>query len=1059
MHGIARANIRRREKFTIDELLADMSDPNQEGYADAMAANSTAACVVDGPSPNALQKIATFNVNGILQTERRLQLVRWANASGIGIVGVQETHLFGTGRCALTYERAGGTWELLASGVPKCKVRKSGVALLLSPLWARQLIEWDAVSDRIITARFTCKTGDISVVVGYAPHEKCPADEKEAFFHAIAQTIAKIGGARTFVLGDFNAQLRTSVERRHTIGAALDKWCSPTANTANPDHLHALGLAVTDSFHHQPHPSFVGYDGRIAFLDHILVPPSQRAGVTTVSVDPYAALDSDHRPVVATLKRLFAEERRSIPRPKPAPAIWLRNGGATRLELTSDPTNPTEGPNEKYERIIESVHQIYEAAPKERCHNNSWVRQGTLNLHTEADAFTVRTRYMRADDPRKPRTIRHSNTLRARAKVSSYHDHDAYWQKEAEYLDTYARDSNCHWLHERLSMLREPLLRDAPANISLDQWSAHFETLLNVRRDVTEATYPASPPDPLATPMASGALTREEFDTALLQLKNFKSGGKEGIVAEALKYGPDTLKDQLFDLTAHCIEHSVVPDKFLVAKLLPHYKGKGSRHECGNYRGLSLLPVTGKILARVIKNRLQPYLETQFHEAQAGFRQGRGVVDQIFVTRQLMRASRRHGTPLAMAFIDIEKAYDSVDRPMMLRLLRSYGVAEDCVKLVDALYQNSSAFVTTPGKDGTQFNIHTGVRQGCLLSCLLFDVIMDAITRRFLAECAVGGVSINAAREAIRCLLYADDVVLFAHTPEDIQVMLACWDRISYEYGLITSVKKTKIMFVAKPDDLVLPAFSIRDQPVEVVTSFRYLGVTLTSDAQMDTEISTRVSSAHNAWNKYKYTVFLNKHLSMRTRVMMFKVTIVTALLYGAEAWAPTKDQWNRLEVVYNTLIRKMLGVQWWQHKSTEDVLSIARLPPFERYLASRTLRWQGHVARMSPDRFPTYVTDDEEKFEDLPAGVCKKKALRYASWTQQCQWATRIAVGYYPSRKVPHAKDIILDRDKWRYFTAPNDSGTSWDNEQRSNWINAFTSATTLEDTRPQARRPGNST
>jgi hypothetical protein len=286
--------------------------------------------------------------------------------------------------------------------------------------------------------------------------------------------------------------------------------------------------------------------------------------------------------------------------------------------------------------------------------------------------------------------------------------------------------------------------------------------------------------------------------------------------------------------------------------------------------------------------------------------------------------------------------------------------------------------------------------------------------------------------------------------------MLTCWDRLSYDYGLVTSVKKTKIMFVAKPPAMVPPQFSIRGEPVEVVHSFRYLGVILTSDATMDAEISTRVSSAHAAWLKYKHTVFLNRHLSLRTRVTMFKVTIVTALLYGAEAWAQTVMQQRRLEVVYNTLIRQMLGVRWWHRRSTEQVLSVARLPKFERYVAARTLRWQGHVVRMPAGRFPKLVMDDSGSFVTAPRGG---RVMNIATWAKQCVKATEIAINYFPSRPVPHATDIIADRTKWRYFTAPNDAGTSWDSSQRSAWIAAHRHGTPIDTDEQQATRPRNRT
>ena len=89
---------------------------------------------------------------------------------------------------------------------------------------------------------------------------------------------------------------------------------------------------------------------------------------------------------------------------------------------------------------------------------------------------------------------------------------------------------------------------------------------------------------------------------------------------------------------------------------------KGSRTECGNYRGISLLSVAGKILAKVLLNRLQPLSESIIPETQCGFRPGRGTTDRIFSARQVQEKCREQGRDLCLAFIDLTKAFDSVNR-------------------------------------------------------------------------------------------------------------------------------------------------------------------------------------------------------------------------------------------------------------------------------------------------------------------------------------------------------------------------------------------------------------
>ena len=104
-----------------------------------------------------------------------------------------------------------------------------------------------------------------------------------------------------------------------------------------------------------------------------------------------------------------------------------------------------------------------------------------------------------------------------------------------------------------------------------------------------------------------------------------------------------------------------MPQEWKDATLVPLFKKK-YRKICDNYRGISLLSVPGKVLALILLDRLQAIIEPQLMEAQCGFRKGRGTVDQLWVVRQVVERATEHRTPLYLCFIDLTKAYDSVNR-------------------------------------------------------------------------------------------------------------------------------------------------------------------------------------------------------------------------------------------------------------------------------------------------------------------------------------------------------------------------------------------------------------
>ena len=110
---------------------------------------------------------------------------------------------------------------------------------------------------------------------------------------------------------------------------------------------------------------------------------------------------------------------------------------------------------------------------------------------------------------------------------------------------------------------------------------------------------------------------------------------------------------------------SIVPVDLVISCLVPLYKGKGTVHECSNFkpfRGISLLSVVGKVYGRVLINRIRDKTENVIAEVQSGFRRGRGCTDQIFIVRHICEKYLGKGKGVYLAFLDLVKAYDRVDR-------------------------------------------------------------------------------------------------------------------------------------------------------------------------------------------------------------------------------------------------------------------------------------------------------------------------------------------------------------------------------------------------------------
>ena len=155
---------------------------------------------------------------------------------------------------------------------------------------------------------------------------------------------------------------------------------------------------------------------------------------------------------------------------------------------------------------------------------------------------------------------------------------------------------------------------------------------------------------------------------ALMMMRSYAGPGLDGISCEVLKLGGEASVQWLSSIFATIWAEESVPSDWITQLVVPIHK-KGSQSDCDNFRGISLLSVPSKVFTKVISNHLKPRVQ-HLRESQCGFRKGRGCNDQIYTLRVLMEKAREFHQPLYMCFIDLHKAYDSVNRNALWAVLQ-----------------------------------------------------------------------------------------------------------------------------------------------------------------------------------------------------------------------------------------------------------------------------------------------------------------------------------------------------------------------------------------------------
>ena len=177
-----------------------------------------------------------------------------------------------------------------------------------------------------------------------------------------------------------------------------------------------------------------------------------------------------------------------------------------------------------------------------------------------------------------------------------------------------------------------------------------------------------------------------------------------------------------------------------------------------------LLSIPSKILCSIILNRIKNELDKLLREEKSGFRHEISCVDKIATLRIIIEQTIEWQTPLYINFVDFQRAFESIDHEVLWNILRHYGLPEKIIKVIKLLYENFTCQVTHRRTTTNAFPVTTGVRQGCLLSPLLFLVVVDWVGKTAYKD--PKGIRWTFTTR-LEDLEFADDICTLAYRLQD----------------------------------------------------------------------------------------------------------------------------------------------------------------------------------------------------------------------------------------------------------------------------------------------------
>ena len=229
----------------------------------------------------------------------------------------------------------------------------------------------------------------------------------------------------------------------------------------------------------------------------------------------------------------------------------------------------------------------------------------------------------------------------------------------------------------------------------------------------------------------------------------------------------------------------------------------------------------------ILRNRIHAVIDLKLRPNQAGFRPGRSCAQQVHILRRLIEGFTIKQLPLVATFIDFRKAFDSINRDTMFKILRSYGIPKAIVDAIRALYDDSKSAVLVEGQISEEFDVTTGVLQGDVLAPFLFIIVLDFVMNNAQSKNPEGGVVTHPRRSRrhkdiiLNDLDFADDIALLESSIPRAQKQLSHTSDSAASVGLVINTDKTEFLTLNCPTNQQL---MVGPKSLSRVDDFRYLG-------------------------------------------------------------------------------------------------------------------------------------------------------------------------------------------------------------------------------------------
>jgi len=858
---------------------------------------------------------------------------------------------------------------------------KLGMAAILSERAEKQRIDFIQKGSRICTLKLKGGCDTIQITGVHIPCADAPRDNKDKTYELLQETMDEANKRSNvhIVVGDFNARImETAPREKTTIGPhyfAQEGKGINTLSTNQKDNRNRMiefaianALSISNTWFIKPQRDLVTYRSvatkdfrenltteKYAQLDYIMVQQIWKNTITNIHTTDATAIASDHKLIVATVRIKLANKKK--PKTEPCPKYWKptqeqaeayneevrrrtaewrqqqNNEDEDKMEIWTNickeaaaETLTKKDPKIKKPYISKETWDLMERRVKEVELGNTETAEGlTTMIQKQCRRDKLKWRLERLEESdqhgykwEELKTMKKKFTPQFAKLKDNEGKHipvAKYAEKTAQYLDTKQWEK-----------------KECP------EWTGSAECVRNSGKEINNENF-----------------TTSEILDALRAIKNGKTPGPDKVRGELLKWLDMDNAEEMKNIANWILARGKITTSMQLANVVSIYK-KGDSTNLSNYRPISLLQTSYKLIAAIIKERLTTALDEWICATQYGFRKSKSTSHAIFLARRVMDIAEKEGNPTTIILLDWEKAFDKIDHQRMMLALDRVRIRGRIRDLIGDIYNNPQFRVEMEGNTSEYRKQQTGIRQGCPLSPYIFIIVMAVII--FDIKQRLNTPKMRQPIKGIEFaeILYADDTLIFGNYTRNISIYLKEIEEESAKYNmklnydkcvnLTANQKQTTVRF---KDGTLVPR---RDRAT-------YLGTILSDSFDQNIEINNRIADVIVTANKLK--IFWTKaKTTTYWKLTVFDAILRAKLLYGLECIQLTNREQARINAFQVKGLRRILGIPpthidrtWtnekvWQKAEEEKG---RKIQPFVDTWKRAKYRLLGHILR-------TYITD-----------------------------------------------------------------------------------------------------